>query len=100
MNNELQRNIRLGLTIAAMILQAVPKDNIYASIAVWVFTVAVVAWGFWKNNSFTEAAKIGDAIMQEYKDTGILSATKMFDLALETLNLMDEDEEEDEEDGE
>lgn len=33
-------------------------------------TVAVWAWGFWKNNSVTNAAQIADAIMHEIKPNG------------------------------
>ena len=44
----------------------VDEQTVYAAVS---FAVAFVtwAWGFWKNNDFTDEAKVGTALMRELK---------------------------------
>lgn len=44
----------------------VDEGTIYTVVS-FVAAVAAWAWGFWKNNNFTEAAKKGQAVVDEMK---------------------------------
>ena len=50
-------------------IEALPftDDEIYSGISA-AATVVVSVWAWWKNNSFTEAAKAGDVLKDEVKN--------------------------------
>lgn len=51
-----------------------------------LFTIAASVWAWWKNNSFTQAALVGDELMHDIKDGNIEFA--------EEYNFDDEEDEE------
>lgn len=76
------RTICLVLTLANQILAWAGKgqipfveDDIYQLVSL-VATIGVGIWTWWKNNSFTQSALAGDALMKTLKSGDALNDTE------------------------
>lgn len=54
------------------------EDGVYQFVS-FAFTVGTIAWGWWKNNSVTLAARISDKLMKAIKEDGIESFKELLD---------------------
>lgn len=65
--------INQGLTISGHSMLPISDEQVQESVSL-LFTIVMSLITWWKNNSFTKHAQLGDKVMKEYKASGYVPA--------------------------